>query len=723
MDTLEEFKLFHEKRVDKSLKELTSKVKQINTFDLVANTFYYNSLHDTAEYRDYRGDKNFFIPEVLSMLTLKNNFVSETSIDPYKLGEEFIQIQNLLSDYCASKQVLNYKPKNDGDLISRITADISRHEHTIRNPGHPLHHYQFCVEMFAPIDELIKQVFGFSIYESVKLRETFDDFLNEKYNIEVEKFDKRIDIHIQEINEYKKTGEIREDSLFDVDTMIEFYRRSTSENKQVIENYLLTELHFNFGDVMSFTAEELAEYSDVDVEATSKFLNTFSNDFPSLDKDAEVFPPVSILKSKPILRHDGRYLVPSFPLLSFCVIGFIESNLPRNKSLSKRYSNIKHDFILNKGLEYFKQILPSAEILPPNLYYGLGKDEAETDGMIIWDRVLIIIEAKGISISDKAKRGYELKMKDHIRNIIEKSYEQAKRTYNFILENENAEFRTKKRKKFTVKSSDFDDVIFVSLNLEPLGSWSMQVKATNEIGYFQPNHFPLIISLYDLVIFADIIDNPILFFQYIKKRKEFLSEGKFNVWEELDLFGHYIEGGLRVNHLKEMTERENVTVLHMDITTDKFNDYYMQEAGRRLGRISKPKIEINYDLNNLLLRLEKLKVPHRLKVALLLLEFNEVSHKKLFKLVKKIKKSFSKDKERHDCSIYSEDGGGIGITFMTSTDVPSLEEKLFKYCSFKMQQYNSEAWVGLGDTSINAKRYDIKTVFVALNGNIERISI
>jgi len=723
MDTLEEFKLFHEKRVDKSLKELTSKVKQINTFDLVANTFYYNSLHDTAEYRDYRGDKNFFIPEVLSMLTLKNNFVSETSIDPYKLGEEFIQIQNLLSDYCASKQVLNYKPKNDGDLISRITADISRHEHTIRNPGHPLHHYQFCVEMFAPIDELIKQVFGFSIYESVKLRETFDDFLNEKYNIEVEKFDKRIDIHIQEINEYKKTGEIREDSLFDVDTMIEFYRRSTSENKQVIENYLLTELHFNFGDVMSFTAEELAEYSDVDVEATSKFLNTFSNDFPSLDKDAEVFPPVSILKSKPIMRHDGRYLVPSFPLLSFCVIGFIESNLPRNKSLSKRYSNIKHDFILNKGLEYFKQILPSAEILPPNLYYGLGKDEAETDGMIIWDRVLIIIEAKGISISDKAKRGYELKMKDHIRNIIEKSYEQAKRTYNFILENENAEFRTKKRKKFTVKSSDFDDVIFVSLNLEPLGSWSMQVKATNEIGYFQPNHFPLIISLYDLVIFADIIDNPILFFQYIKKRKEFLSEGKFNVWEELDLFGHYIEGGLRVNHLKEMTERENVTVLHMDITTDKFNDYYMQEAGRRLGRISKPKIEINYDLNNLLLRLEKLKVPHRLKVALLLLEFNEVSHKKLFKLVKKIKKSFSKDKERHDCSIYSEDGGGIGITFMTSTDVPSLEEKLFKYCSFKMQQYNSEAWVGLGDTSINAKRYDIKTVFVALNGNIERISI
>jgi len=723
MDRLEEFKLFHEKRVDKSLKELTSKVRQINTFDLIANSFYYNSLHDTTEYRDYRGDKNFFIPEVLSMLTLKNDFVSETSVDPYKFGEEFTEIQNLLSDYCASKSVLNYNPKFDGDLISRITADISQHEHTIRNPGHPLHHYQFCEEMFAPIDELIKQVFGFSIYESVKLRETFGDFLNEKYDTETEKFDERINTYIQEISEYKKTGKIREDSLFDVDTMTEFCKKSTSENKKVIENYLLTEMHFNFGDVMSFTIEELAEYSGVDIEATSKFLNTFSNDFPSLDKDADIFPPVSILKSKPILRHEGRYLIPSFPLLSFCVVRFIESNLSRNKSLSKRYRNIKHDFILNKGLEYFKQMLPSAEVLPPNLYYGLGKDEAETDGMIIWDRVLIIIETKGISISDKAKRGHELKMKDHVRDIIKKSYEQAKRTYNFILENENAEFRTKKREKFIVKSSDFDDVIFVSLNLEPLGSWSMQVKATNEIGYFQPNHFPLIISLYDLVIFTDIIDNPILFFQYIKKRKEFLSEGKFNVWEELDLFGHYIEGGLRVNSLKEMTEKENITVLHMDITTDKFNDYYMQEAGRRIGRISKPKIEISYDLNNLLLRLEKLEVPHRLKIALLLLELSDNSHKKLFKYIKKVKKLFSKDKKRHDCTLYSEDEGGLGITFMTSTDLVSLEERLFNYCSLKMQESNSKVWVGLGDTSINVKRYDIKTVFVAFDGNIERISI
>jgi len=721
MNHIDEFKETFTQKANEALQELTTKVKRINTFDIVANIFLYNSIQNPFKYEDCREDRNFHIPEVLSILALKEGFVSNSELDVYEFNQEILNIQELLSTYCNSKSFLNYSLENQDDVIQNISRQVTRHEYTIRNPGHPSHHFQFCKEMFTPIDHLVKQSFGFSVVESVKLREKLGDFLNDRLQTELEKIKSEVTLCVNEISEYKKTGNIKTDSIFDLDVMNEFCKRNSEENKEFIFGHLFSKMSFKLGNVISFEAKDLASYAEVELESVIKFLDTFSNDFPSVSRETEIFAPVSILKSKPILRHNGRYLVPSVPLLTFCVVRFIEKNLSINKLLSKRYSDIRHDFVLNKGLSYFSKILPSATVLPPNLFYGPNGGPPETDGIIIWDRILMIIEAKAVRISDKAKIG-GLQMKKHIKDIVRKSYEQAQRTYDYILESKNAKFETKKGEKFEININDFDDVVFVSLNLESIGSWAMQIKATNEIGYFKSNHFPLIISLYDLVIFADMINNPILFFDYIKRRKQFLSEPRFDVFEELDLLGHYMEGGLNIYSLKRMMDSDDFTHLTMDITTDKFNDYYMQLEGRGVGYASKPKIEINPDLNNLLLRLDELKVPHRLKIALILLEFNNESHEKLFKMIKNAKEMFSMDGKMHNCSVYSNDNS-VGITFLVSNSVFKLEKGLFNHCETKMKKQNASTWIGIGDSSVNSERYDIRTTFIAHKGDIKRISI
>ena len=48
--------------VEKLYSSLVSNIKKFETFDLLSNISYYNHLHNTKAYTDYRGDKNFFVP-------------------------------------------------------------------------------------------------------------------------------------------------------------------------------------------------------------------------------------------------------------------------------------------------------------------------------------------------------------------------------------------------------------------------------------------------------------------------------------------------------------------------------------------------------------------------------------------------------------------------------------------------------------------------------------
>jgi phosphomannomutase len=81
------------------------------------------------------------------------------------------------------------------------------------------------------------------------------------------------------------------------------------------------------------------------------------------------------------------------------------------------------------------------------------------------------------------------------------------------------------------------------------------------------------------------------------------------------------------------------------------------------------------EFNEFLLQLDNSKVPHRVRIALLLLEFNHESIKKLMEYIKKIKKQFAKDNKLHDCSIYTDSMNGLGVTFMTCQDKKELSFK------------------------------------------------
>lgn len=701
---------------------LSENVKKFQTFDLLSYFSYYNHLHDSGKYSDFRDDKNFFVSEVLALLCLKSEFVNQSTVSESDYMELIMEMQKTILNYCGRNDALEMKRENKRrgeDAISDIANTLSREAKNIRNPGHPEHHLIFSEKLFEPIKIEVKSLFGFSISDSIAIRKNLSDMINKKCRVVIDEAFDKASKHAKEIIRYRKTKTVEPESVFTKEQFEEYSKYSANKIKQGLQGHFLNELYYTFGKTYTFTVEELSEFTKVDLEAVKAFLKTFSCGFPSLKAEDKIYEPITILKTKPIIEHKGRYLIPSFPLLIWAVEDVIEAAIKQNQKLNDKYPNIKHDFVLNKGLEFFKTLLPTATVFQPNLFYFVNDDRCETDGLIIYDQVLFIIEAKGHRITPRAKKGFTDRTEKHLEEIVLESYGQGIRTLKYIEESGIAEFKTKNGELVSINLKDFDEIVIVSLTLEPVGNLSMSIKATNDIGYFNDGHFPWIISIYDLVVIAELIENPIMLIHYINRRKKFLSHKLLSAYEELDLFSYFLSNGLYIEHTLKDAEEKNVNWIEFMPDTDEINDYYMYKFGHKTKFTPKPKSFISKELNDFLFQLDHSRMPHRVRMALMVLEFNDKSLKQLMDYIKKTKKAFASDKELHDCSIYTHSLGGIGVTFMTGINRQELDFKLHRYCTYKLHQQNSNTWMGFGDVSTDRNVYIFQAMFFAIRGKID----
>lgn len=676
---------------------LAENTKSFETFDLLANVCYYNHLNSTEEYTDYRGDKHFFVPEVLALLCLKGNYIEASTINEVTFFETLQEIQNNILKYSGMKDAMEYKIKEPGSsTVSEIANILEREAKVIRNPGLPNHHLDFSQKLFDPIKDHIKTTYGFSHTDSLVIRNKFSQFLNEKVRTSKNSIFEDVKTCMHEINKFKKNKILSLDGMLNEKDLNLLSQLSYNEARKALINHFTTDVHFKFGEIYSFTAEELSSYTGVDIESTKSFLKIFSCDFPSLKEDDNIHETNSILKRKPFVNYKERFLLVSIPLLFWAPEILYEEGIKLNPKLSGRYSKLKHDFVLEESLNFFKDLMPTAKILPPNLFYIIGENRYETDAIIIYDAVLFIIEAKGHRISNKAKSGNIQRTENHLKEIVKESYQQGIRTLKYIEENQEVEFSTKGNGKFKIRKNDFDEIVIVSLTLEHVGNLAMSIKTTDSLSFFKEGHFPWIISIYDLIVLRDMIENPFMFIHYIKKRKEFLSHNHVSTYEEIDLLGYFLFNGLNINNvINETKDNENSFVV-LQPNTDAINDYYMYKFGKKDKFTKKPKCYLPEDMNKFLMQFDNSQLEHRVIVALTILQFDNESIKSFMKRVKITKKDFKKDLKLHDGSLYN-DNLCFGMTHMTCNDKNELDLKLYQYCKFKFNQLNAKVWVGVGD--------------------------
>lgn len=177
------------------------------------------------------------------------------------------------------------------------------------------------------------------------------------------------------------------------------------------------------------------------------------------------------------------------------------------------------------------------------------------------------------------------------------------------------------------------------------------------------------------------------------------------------MVSYFLFNGLYIDNIIKRSAEEEISRITFAPDTDSINDYYMYRFGHKKKFTPKPQSYISKELQSFLLNLDQSILPQRAHIGLLLLEFSEKSLKQLMDSIKSIKKQFSKDREIHDCSIFTHDSGGLGFTFMTGTNKKESFFKLERYCSYKMEQQNSNIWIGILDCSTSANKFDFKAIY------------
>lgn len=690
---------------------LDENVKRFETFDLLANVCFYNHLHDSDEYIDYRGDKHFFVPEILALQCLKGHYIEKSSIIDDDFFPTIEEIQKSILKYSGMKDAMEFKDNmSDENPISDIAKILEREAKVIRNPGLPDHHLDFASKLFEPIKENIKASYGFNIDDSIIIRNKISQFLTEKVIVAKKSIFGDVKECMDQIVKFRKTKLKPVDAKFSEEDFWELSAMNYNDARKSIKYHFSILIHHKFGEIYSFTAEELSLFTEVDLESVKSFLLSFSCEFPSLKNTDEIHETNSILKRKPIVHYKGRYLVVSIPLMFWAPEILFEDGIKQNAKLSGRYSKIKHDFVLEESLLYFKELMPTAKFLPSNLYYTIGEDRFVTDAIIMYDTVLFIIEAKGHRITDKAKSGSMQRTENHLKEIVKESYQQGIRALKYIEENEEAEFTTDHLGKFKIKKDDFDEIVIVSLTLEPVGNLAMSIKTTDNLGYFKEGHFPWIISIYDLIVLRDMIENPFMFIHYIRKRKEFLSHNHVSTYEETDLLGYFLSNGLNIDNILTDSEGNAYSHIILEPNTDAINDYYFYKFGKKEKFTKKPSCYLPTAMNDFLLQFDQSLLEHRVKVALIMLQFDNESMKSFIDRVKISKKDFIKDRQLHDGSLFN-DQLNFGMTHMISADKSELDLKLYQYCQYKFNQLNANVWVGIADMGTDQNKYDFTGMF------------
>lgn len=684
--------------IEKNLNIIKDICKKINSFDLIAYVSFYNHLQNPKEYTDYRGDKNFFVSEVVACQCLKNDYIENTNIDPEEVLEAFTKIQDATLKYCSLTDFSDMSGHNGfEDTFSEIMSKIETESKHVRNPGHPDHHLLFSRELFKPFEKQIESIFHFSLEDSLTIRDKISEFLNFKYQECIKSVEENASFHSKETIRYKNKKISADELAIKIENIDEIIKLSDTEIRHLYKNHFYSELMTNYNVGGTFDASELAKFLNLNPISVLNFLNAFSCTFNSITETEPIYSTDLILKRKPLVKHDDKYIIPSIPLLVWAVEEAFENEFKKNNKLYQKYISYKHDFLLKQAEIYFKNVLPNAQFYS-NMFYGSDNKRCETDGLLIFNEYLFIIEAKANKLSMKAKAGHRLKTDDHLNDIIKNSYDQGIRTLNFLKENNEVIFQDKKKQKLSLKLANYREVVLVSLTLEQLGNIVPILKTDNNLNYFEKNHFPWIISIYDLVVINDFFETPSLLFSYLEIRKKFLSFESTYIYEELDLIGYFLkQKGNELSYLIEQEKTKGANYFYFEPETDYINNYYMHLFSSTNKYIKKPSYFTNNEFKELIFKIDKSRLNDGIKTSLQLMKFNKSAIAEISKRYKKVKKQFQKDKQLHDCSIFTKEQGGFGFTFMIAKDKNLLEEKLKEYIKYKKKQLFARTWVGVGE--------------------------
>lgn len=403
----------------------------------------------------------------------------------------------------------------------------------------------------------------------------------------------------------------------------------------------------------------------------------------------------SIIYDRPLIEDNGKFycFAPQVQLRNIGNIleGWIQQK--DNAYYQKVYQKKRAEYLEKKALEYLKNILPEAKVFG-KLFYCVeenGKTKRpETDGLILYDENLFIIETKAGGLSISARRGGLERMKRDVSELVDNAYKQALRTKQYIMDTPEPTFEFEDGSKALVikDKHKYRNVYILNITLQNLGQLSTQLNALKSLNLIPGKEWPWSVFINDLRVISELIEFPSEFLHFLQRRIRANNYPQFRTIDELDFLmfyfyeGLYFEGGT-LGNVDEYVPSGYTEDL------DRYYDY----LGGRVSNAKKPRLKICKEYRRLIAELESMGKYRFTKVTTTLLGLDSETQQAILDNLKKVKDTSEKDGRDHDFTMYFKETK-MGLMFSVSVErKPDFWIKIDRHCKLKMYQTRFEEWI------------------------------
>ncbi|HEY4838827.1 MAG TPA: hypothetical protein VIH72_09475 [Candidatus Acidoferrales bacterium] len=600
--------------------ELSILIRKYTSFDLVGALWLRQSIFNADEYKETESTKRPHFVEHATMLKLREpahqvtaEFVLEAA-DIFRAEELLDTIFGETYAYYASEWTNPAMPDTPTKLDQLRHRSLSR-EIMVGPPAYPQHWEAVLEALFgaAQIDEYLREAIGFNLKQAIAFTDGIGHLMMGTLIERSSTAEKSKEEMTDQLKRYMKTAKF--DGNPESKAMFDALRNMRSkERKRTIEAMTEQWVTVALSSTLAVSAETLASSAALPVEAARKFLNEFSLAYGSTSSDYFIPSPTPSLRVRPLARIPDGFFCAGPANILWAIKPRFEEAL---KSTSKwqAYQHHRHDILLGKALEALRKLLPDSQV-HRNLFYPVaGNQKAELDGLILFDRYIFLVEAKGGDFGS-GRRGGKGGIKSGLEQLVGEASDQGARASDFVRSSERPAFYKQNGEEVVIHKSKSTEVSVITITLDSLDVFTPELHLLRDVGVLGNHPLPWAVCLTDLMAISDILQSSIEFTHFLRWRRAInASGGVSSTTDELNWLAIYLKEGPKFLRVPEGFTNATFTSY-----TDDLDAYFYHQGGFRGKPAERPAQPIPSPLREILSSLVSRKVQGFSNVGEMLLD-------------------------------------------------------------------------------------------------------
>lgn len=604
-------------KIDSIAKKLAAEIGKYRPLDLLHRAFWTSVANHIRGMRGNTSERDQYL-STQTLEFIQNYLISlPSAVKEYSSLEDdgWGEIENLVTEFnhqmifffiLRSKYLQEHSEKYDSKGDELLTLDVM-HWWRIRGNSYHVHQIQHVRELLLPQKTFFETVFDYSV----------ESFLNDLEKIQYSLTYGFGDVIESTYSLYEKI----ENATKNENNIGEF--PSKEKAKEIIDQA------FGLGlcDVGKITNMPNALLDKLSWQAGE------DKDFWSKGDYAGWPLRVTPLRKRPFIKVEGNYYCFSLLNLFDNIYRVIESlilgTIPERR---EDWNIIRRNVSEQISIDYLSSMLPGAEIYSP-VYYGKLGFRAETDGIIIYDDVLIIVEVKSGAL-DKGSPLLDFeKHQKKMLELIQNPATQAKNFKEHLISNEEIKLFDGNRRKSSVltkiNASVFRKIYQCTISVDSMTHMTARAQKLSPLGIKVVSSANWSISLDDLRVYSDIFQSPFQFLHFLEQRKLAQESELIDFNDELDHLGLYLKMNNYSLYAKELMEDEKHDYIIWDTFTQEIDDYFNKLYAEKDITYDKPNQEMPDKLGEIIFLLEEQRKVGRVRAASFLLDGDEDYRKTL----------------------------------------------------------------------------------------------